>query len=165
MLFDISFFLKEVIGGRPSEGRLLLYNIHTDERLVVTYRSRYGRYDRTALNALNRFLRCHYTNRIVNIDIRVIEFLNAVDKILGGDHEIHIVSGYRSPEYNQRLIRQGKDVAKNSLHISGKAIDLYIPGIDLDALRKTACNIGYGGVGYYPRPGFIHLDCGRFRTW
>lgn len=158
-------FLEALIAGRLPEGRLLLYNIHTGERLDVTYRSPSGHYDPKALEALNYFLRCHYTQKVAKMDIQVIEFLNAVDKGLGGGHEIHIISGFRSPEYNERLIRQGRGVAKWSLHLLGKAIDFRIPGIGLRVVRQAALGLGLGGVGYYPRSGFLHLDSGRFRFW
>lgn len=97
------------------------------------------------------------------MDIGVIEYLNAVDKRLGRNHEIHIISGYRSLEYNELLIRQGKAVAKHSLHLVGRAVDIRIPGVALPLVRQAALGLEYGGVGYYPRSGFIHLDSGRFR--
>ena len=172
-LFGGRAFAKELImpalparggPGRP-EGKLSLYNVHTDERLKVTYRDPWGAYDPWALSDLNYILRCHYTREVKEMDIDVIEFLNAVDKGLGGGNEIHIISGYRSPEYNDLLRREGRGVVKNSMHLSGKAIDISIPRVDLDALRKTAVSLGYGGVGYYPKSGFVHIDSGRFRTW
>lgn len=147
------------------EGKLSLYNIHTDERLNITYRNTSGEYDTEALNALNRILRCHYTGQVADMDIRVIEFLNLVDKKLGGNKEIHIISGFRSYEYNQMLIERGRSVVRNSLHLMGKAIDINIPHVDLALLRRTALSLRYGGVGYYRSPNFVHLDSGRFRAW
>jgi uncharacterized protein YcbK (DUF882 family) len=147
------------------EGRLSLYNLHTEERLEVTYRQPSGAYDPDALAALNRLLRCHYSGRVASMDVRVIEFLAAVDRRLGGPHEIHVISGYRSPEYNDRLIRRGRGVAEHSLHMDGMAVDVRIPAVGLDALRRAALSLGSGGVGYYPRSGFIHLDSGRPRSW
>lgn len=147
------------------EGRLSLYNLHTDERLAVTYRTDAGDYDGRAIESLNHILRCHYSNRIAQMDLRVIEFLNAVDKRLGGGHEIHIVSGFRSREYNDLLIRKGGGVSKDSLHLAGQAIDIQVPGVDLAMVRQTALDLEFGGVGYYPQSGFVHLDSGRFRWW
>src|SRR5574337_1810123 len=92
---------QDLIVPPVSEGRLALYNTHTSERLDITYRDPSGQYDPDALNALNRLLRCHYTNRATEMAVRVIEFVNAVDKQLGGDNEIHVISGFRSPEYNR----------------------------------------------------------------
>ncbi|HZR45724.1 MAG TPA: DUF882 domain-containing protein, partial [Candidatus Manganitrophaceae bacterium] len=79
--------------------------------------------------------------------------------------EIHVISGYRSPEYNALLIREGRGAAKKSLHLQGKAIDIRIPAVGLDILRKTALSLEYGGVGYYPQSGFVHLDSGAVRFW
>ena len=99
------------------------------------------------------------------MDIRVIEFLNLVHKKVGGNYEIQVISGYRSPEYNTLLRREGRGAAKHSLHLSGKAIDFRIPQVGIDKLRETAMNLEYGGVGYYPKAGFIHLDSGSVRFW
>jgi uncharacterized protein YcbK (DUF882 family) len=152
------------IAGLP-EGKLSLYSIHSKERLTVDYRDLSGNYNPEALTALNWILRCNFTNEVAKMDIRTIEYLNLVDKELGGGHEFHIISGYRSPEYNRLLRREGHHVARHSLHMEGKAIDISIPGVNLDKLRRTALNLRYGGVGYYPGSGFVHLDSGEFRTW
>ncbi len=147
------------------EGRLSLFNIHTEEKLTVTYRKESGDYDAEALKALNWILRCHYTNLVANIDIAVIEIVNLVDKIAGGNRMIHVISGFRSSAYNQLLAREGHGVARHSLHMLGKAIDLRIPAVDLFSIRETAMKLHLGGVGYYPKSDFVHLDSGRFRFW
>jgi uncharacterized protein YcbK (DUF882 family) len=131
----------------------------------VRYRLPSGAYDPDALAALNRLLRCHFSGRVASMDVRVIEFLNAVDRRLGGPHDIHVISGYRSPEYNAWLIRHGSGAAKHSLHMDGRAVDVRIPAVGLDALRRAALSLDYGGVGYYARSGFVHLDSGRPRFW
>ena len=157
---------QDLVVPPVSEGRLALYNTHSRERLEIAYRDSSGQYDQDTLSALDHFLRCHYTNRATKMDVRVIEFLNAVDKQLGGDNEIHVISGFRSPEYNRLLAGKGRrGVARHSLHLSGKAIDLRIPGVSPNVIRKTALDLRYGGVGYYPRKGFVHLDSGTFRHW
>ncbi len=158
-------FARKALARPLPEGRLLLHNLHTAERLDVMYRDPTGAYDHGALAAMNRLLRCHHSGQEASMDVRVIEFLAAVDCQLGGPREIHVVSGYRSPEYNDWLVRNGKGAAKRSLHVEGKAIDIRIPGVGLDALRRAALSLGHGGVGYYPRSGFVHLDSGRSRSW
>jgi uncharacterized protein YcbK (DUF882 family) len=146
-------------------GRLSLYNIHNGERLSVAYPDRRGGCGPETVSALNRILRCHYTGEIAEMDPRVIDFLGAVDRELGGGNEIHIISGFRSPEYNAKLVREGRGVARNSLHLQGKAIDFRIPGRSLGVLREAALRLQEGGVGYYPGSGFVHIDSGRFRAW
>ncbi len=144
---------------------LRLFNIRTNERLDLTYRDSSNRYDPNALRALNRFLRCPFTHKETEIDVRVIEFLNSIDKSLGGNNEIYIISGYRTPEYHRWLKRRGSRPAKNSLHLVGKAIDFRIPGVRLREIKSEAVRMRFGGVGYYPRRGFVHIDSGRFRYW
>lgn len=146
-------------------GSLSLYNTHTEERVSVTFRRADGSYDVDALNAVNWILRCHFSNQQTVMDVDAIEYLNLVDKRLGGRNEIHIISGYRSPSYNSRLLHSGQHVVKHSLHLLGKAIDIAIPGIDLNTVRRTAVALRLGGVGYYPGDGFVHIDSGTFRTW
>ncbi|HTP65647.1 MAG TPA: DUF882 domain-containing protein [Geobacteraceae bacterium] len=150
--------------GMP-EGKLSLYNIHTHEKLSVTYRNRIGEYDPEALKSLNWFLRCHYTNETIDMDREVIEYLNTMDKQFGGNNELHIISGFRSHKYNGLLDQEGHHVAKHSLHMLGKAIDFYIPRVELSSLRTVALSLRHGGVGYYPQTGFVHIDSGNFRTW
>lgn len=147
------------------EGRLAFLNVWTDERLDVTYRNDAGQYDLEALDEVNHLLRCHYTGEVGAIDVRVLEHINLVQKKLGGDREIHIISGFRSPEYNALLVRSGRRAAKNSLHMQGQAVDLQIAGVHHKTVRQAALELGYGGVGYYPRSKFVHLDSGPFRTW
>jgi uncharacterized protein YcbK (DUF882 family) len=150
-------------GAAP--GRLALYNVHTREALTVAYRDAAGRYDRAGIDRLNHVLRCHYTGEVAPIDLRVIEFLRAVDQRLGGDREIHVISGFRSATYNAWLVRHGSGVSPHSLHLVGRAIDVRFPALALAEVRRTALDLGWGGVGYYPDSDFIHLDSGRVRSW
>jgi len=159
------------LGVRPATaaasppGRLALYNTHTRETLDVTFRDAAGRYDARALAAIDHVLRCHSTGLTAHIDLGVLEFLNAVDRRLGGDHEIHVISGFRSPEYNDWLIRHRKGVARRSLHLVGKAIDVRFPAVPLGAVRDAARALALGGVGCYPVSDFVHLDVGPPRFW
>lgn len=150
---------------KPPEGRLSLHNLQNNERLTVTYRNELGVYDSEALKALNWALRCHKTNETTQMDVRVIEYLHRLDQALGGGNEIQIISGYRSPTYNRELRSVSKGVAKHSLHMKGKAIDLAMAGIRLETVRRTALGLAAGGVGYYPRGGFVHIDSGSHRSW
>jgi uncharacterized protein YcbK (DUF882 family) len=152
-------------GSSLPPGELALYNTHTGEHLEVTYRDGAGCYDPAALTALDRILRCHYTGQVARMDRDVIEFLNLVQKKARGDREVQIISGFRSAAYNDWLIAHGHGVAKHSFHLVAKAIDIRISGVPLDAVRRTALDLGLGGVGYYPASEFVHLDSGRRRSW
>lgn len=147
------------------DGRLSLFNTHSRERVTLTFRQSGGEYDPDAMKELNWILRCH-SGEVGEMDPRVIEYLSLVDKQLGGGNEIHIISGFRSHQYNAMLRRKGRGgVARKSLHTKGMAIDIAIPGLNLRTLRQTAMNLRYGGVGFYPGAGFVHIDSGSFRTW
>jgi uncharacterized protein YcbK (DUF882 family) len=147
------------------EGELSFYNVHTDERLRVRFRNDKGQYDLSALDDINHILRCHHTGEVAAIDTRLLEHVNLVQKALGGSGEIHLISGYRSPEYNALLVRKSRRAARHSYHVEGQALDFFIPGVPTRAIRHAALKQRYGGVGFYPRSGFVHLDCGPFRHW
>lgn len=147
------------------EGKLSLNNYYSKERITVNYRDAAGNYNPDALKALNWILRCRFTDEVANMDLKAIEHLNLVDKQLGGSNEFLIISGYRSPRFNGLLRREGHHVAKKSLHLKAKAIDIAIPGVSLDKVHRAALDLKFGGVGYYPGAGFVHLDSGSFRTW
>jgi uncharacterized protein YcbK (DUF882 family) len=147
------------------EGRLVLVNAWTDERLDVTYRDASGNYDLEALDDVNYLMRCHYSGEVGAIDVRVLEHVNFVQNKLGTKKDIHFISGFRSPEYNALLVRKGGHAARNSLHMQGQAIDLLIPSVHPKKLRQAALELRYGGVGFYKRSRFVHLDSGPFRFW
>lgn len=163
--FNQNAFAKPMPIPKFPEGSLSLYNIHNGERLQTTFRTPDGGYDPEALKAINWILRCPYNDEVAKIDVKTLEILNAVDKELGGPHEIHVISGYRSPAYNALLRREGRHVARHSFHMKGKAIDIQIPGIPLQSVHRVALRLHGGGVGYYPGADFVHLDCGPVRRW
>jgi uncharacterized protein YcbK (DUF882 family) len=160
------FMFPETVSAQSlPDGHLRLYNAHTDERLRVTYRNRSGRYDQEALRDINYLLRCHHSKQVCKMDIQLLEFVNQVEKLVGRGQDIHIYSGYRAPSYNNLLVRLGRGAVPNSLHTMGQAVDLAIPGVRLSKIRRAAMHLQLGGVGYYGRKGFIHLDTGRVRYW
>ena len=147
------------------EGELSFYNVHTNERLRVRYRDEQGQYDLPALDELNHILRCHHTGEVVTMDPRVIEHINLVKKTLGGDGEIHVISGYRSAKTNAMLAARSGGVAKNSYHVHGMAIDIRLPDLPLRTVQRAALDLARGGVGFYPKSDFVHVDTGPVRRW
>lgn len=143
---------------------LALYNPHTNEILDIDYCIR-GRYDKEALNAVNHILRDYRTDEIYPIDTKLLDVLYLVTRELNAKEPYHVISGYRSPSTNAILRKKSKGVAKNSLHLHGQAIDICLPETNLKKLRNAVINLNAGGVGYYPRSGFIHVDIGRIRYW
>lgn len=144
------------------EKLLHLHHIHTDERLTTRYCVD-GCYIDGELDRLNHLLRCFYSNTVKAIDVKVIDLLCAIQEKLAPGREIAIISGYRSPEYNEHLRRLGRHVAAGSLHMAGLAIDFAIGGVGMGELCRTAKLFAAGGVGKYPD--FVHIDVGRVRYW
>jgi uncharacterized protein YcbK (DUF882 family) len=148
----------------PPERSLAFYNTHTGECLNTVYWIN-GQYLPDALEAVDYILRDHRTDQTKPIDLQLLDLLHAIRHELACRHSFHIVSGYRSLATNTYLRRHSRRVAPHSLHIEGKAVDLRLPGYDCGLLRRIAIECQAGGVGYYPRADFVHLDVGRIRYW
>ena len=145
---------------------LSLHHLHTDERLTLTYRVG-DNYQRSALQRLNHFLRDFRSGDSVAIDPRLYDLLYDVQRQLGGSDVVpyEILSAYRSPQTNAMLRRTSSGVARKSLHMSGKALDVRLADAPTRQIRDAALNLARGGVGYYPKSDFVHLDTGRVRRW
>jgi uncharacterized protein YcbK (DUF882 family) len=143
---------------------LTFHHLHTGESLRVVYREPQG-YVPEALEALSRLLRDHRTGDEYPIEPELFDLVHDVQSTAGGAGTIRVISGYRSRRTNEHLRKQGRTVASRSLHLVGKAIDLRMDGVPSERLRTVALDLRRGGVGYYPRSDFVHLDVGRFRTW
>jgi len=146
------------------ERRLSFNNLHTGETLDLPYWIE-GDYVPETLAEINRVLRDHRTDQVAAIDTGLLDLLHRVNAMLGTSQPFQVISGYRSPASNQMLASHSGGVAKRSLHMQGKAIDIRIPGIQLADLRRAGLKLQSGGVGYYPESNFVHLDVGRVRTW
>ncbi|MBX3500730.1 MAG: DUF882 domain-containing protein [Alphaproteobacteria bacterium] len=143
---------------------LSLFNPSTRESVTVAY-WRDGAYVPDALKRLNHLLRDGTSGRVVAIDPRLFDILWLTRQRLGSTAAYHVLSGYRSRQSNAFLAIISSGVADDSLHIRGRAIDVVLPDRSAAQLRAAAIELGMGGVGYYPRTGFVHLDTGPFRRW
>ncbi len=145
---------------------LKLYNTHTHERVSITFKKN-GRYVSEGLRELNRFLRDWRRNEVTKMDPALFDLIWEVYRDAGGSEPIHVVSGYRSPATNNMLRGRSRGVAKKSQHMRGKAMDFFIPGVNLAKLRATGLRKEIGGVGFYPtsRSPFVHMDTGSVRHW
>ncbi|MEM9302743.1 MAG: DUF882 domain-containing protein [Pseudomonadota bacterium] len=143
---------------------LAFVHTHTGERIDVTYRIA-GELVPEAIDDLNRFLRDHRNGEVMEMDPRLFDLLWTMRERAGSDEPFHLVSGYRSPQTNEMLRGQGRKVAKKSQHVEGKAIDVRLPGVPTERLRDIARELGVGGVGFYQRSDFVHVDTGRVRYW
>ena len=107
----------------------------------------------------------HIIFKIKIEDKRLFDLLYTLKTTLNTDNEIHVISGYRSPKTNAMLAGKSGGVAKKSYHMQGMAMDIAIPGVKLKTIRDAALSLKLGGVGYYPKSGFVHVDCGPVRHW
>ncbi len=148
----------------PAQKKLSLFNTHTGESLNTVYNER-GVDLIDSLADINRIMRDHRTGEIESIDVELLNTLYLLSATLGANAPFHIISGYRCPETNEKLRKRSSGVAKKSMHIFGKAVDVRLPGYKLEAVRDAAIELKRGGVGYYPASGFIHLDVGPTRSW
>jgi uncharacterized protein YcbK (DUF882 family) len=153
-------------GLRGVNARTLSFDCpYAGERLRnVTYWAD-GRYIPGALEEISHALRDDQTGEVHAIDPKVLDVLHRIGTLLDTDCRFEIFSGYRSPATNAALHRIDPQVAAQSLHMQGKAIDLVLPGRLLRDVRAAALSLKMGGVGYYPDAEFVHIDCGRVRQW
>lgn len=149
----------------PDARALALVHTHTREEIELVYANG-ERYVPEALDSLNHFLRDHYTGDIGLMDPQLFDLLHRVQQMLGRTAAFAVISGYRCPATNSHLRQTGGGgVAKHSLHMEGRAIDVRLPGVPLSDLHEAALSLRAGGVGFYPREQFVHLDTGRVRNW
>lgn len=139
-------------------------NLHTDEALEAVYWEK-GAYVPDALVAVNKVLRDFRTGEVHVIEPRLLDILSDLHHVSGSRAPFQVLSGYRSPATNAALREQSAEVAKRSLHMDGKAIDLYLEDVELARLREAALDLSRGGVGFYPTTGFVHMDVGPVRHW
>jgi uncharacterized protein YcbK (DUF882 family) len=157
--------LESVIANGDTR-TISFHHLHTGEDLTITYK-RDGKFDEAALEKLNWLLRDWRIEQPTKMDPYLIDLLWEVSREVGGKEPIQIVCGYRSPSTNAMLRASSRGVAQFSQHMLGKAIDFYIPNVELSQLRDVGLRLQRGGVGFYPTSGwpFVHLDTGNVRHW
>lgn len=144
---------------------LSFYNTHTGEKLTTTYWAD-GQYQLESLQEIGWLLRDHRADQAHSMDPKLLDMLHSLKSCIDKqDCAFHIISGYRSPQTNAKLRKNSSGVAKKSYHMQGKAIDIRVPGRNIAQVRRAAVSLKAGGVGYYPKSNFIHLDTGRPRAW
>lgn len=151
------------LASREPMQTLTFYHTHTGEHLQIDHQL--GRICAENQQKINTFLRDFRTGAVHPIDSGLLDILSAIQTRTHNDGIIEVISGYRSAETNQALQNQSGGVAKKSLHMQGQAIDIRIRNLSTCNLRDVAANLRSGGVGYYAKSDFVHLDTGRTRTW
>lgn len=157
--------LPRPLQARGAPRSLDFLNTHTGETLLdLEYFTGAG-YVPSALEEVNHCLRDWRTDEVHPIDPALLDYLHGLVQATGSRRPFEIISGYRSPATNAMLRSQSSKVSANSLHMQGRAIDIRLPDVPLDRLRRAALSLRKGGVGYYPSSNFVHVDTGRVRTW
>lgn len=146
----------------PGARTIALRNLNTLERIDVAYWQG-DRYDPEALARLDAFMRDSRSDEIGQMDPALYDMLWSIGLAIGEDPEFTVLCGYRSQSTSRTLA--GTGVARDSMHLHGRAVDFSLEGAALSALRDTALALHAGGVGYYPRSNFVHVDTGEVRTW
>lgn len=144
--------------------RIALHNINTNERFDGVYWAD-GNYRPDALKKLDVLLRDHRAKQVCRYDPRLFDLLARVHATLDSDDPFEVICGFRSRRTNAMARRRSRGVAKESYHTRGMAIDIRLPDTQLRAIAETAKGMHGGGVGFYPRSGFVHLDVGPVRSW
>jgi uncharacterized protein YcbK (DUF882 family) len=158
--------LKGALAALPQSGErtLGLVSTHTNEKIMATY-WRNGVYDNGALKDINHVLRDHRSGDVAEMDPNLLDLLAELHRRTGSRKAFQVISGYRSPKSNALLASASGGVAKRSLHMDAKAIDIRLHDVALNDLRQAALSMKAGGVGYYKKSDFIHVDTGRVRQW
>jgi uncharacterized protein YcbK (DUF882 family) len=151
--------LAKRVGKRPTAS-VNIYNKWTHEYLVFDA----GDTRQPPADVANRFLRCHFTNQPTQMDQRLVSVLLQAAKKFNV-RRVDVVSGFRDPKYNLTLRKKGRQVARNSEHTLGHAVDFRLPGIGVNRLHAWARTLRLGGVGFYKSSRFIHVDVGKVRYW
>ena len=146
------------------ERTLSFHNVNTGEEMSIVCCPEQD-YDTRILQRLNYFLRDHHADVSRNMDPALLDLLFAVSVFTGSTGTFNIISGYRSPETNSWLRKISHGVAEHSMHIEGKAVDIRMTDVDIYTIRRVGLALQQGGVGYYPRSDFVHLDTGDVRSW
>ena len=150
---------------RAADARQLsFYHTHTRRSISVVYYQN-GEYVASVLDEINRFLKDFRTGEITDINPGLLDLLHDVRNELGSEEAFEVISAYRSPKTNEMLRATTAGVAKKSQHLKGNAIDVRLRGVRTASLRDTALRMRRGGVGFYPKSDFVHVDLGPVRQW
>lgn len=152
------------LGPGNAVRELSFYHTHTHRELTVEY-YRDGEYIEQALTELTNYLSDFRNGDTKAIDPHLFDLLYELKQRTGTRVPFQVISAYRSPQTNKMLKSIGRGVAKRSMHLEGKAIDIRLTDVPVSKLRDVALTLQAGGVGYYPNSNFVHVDTGRVRRW
>jgi len=145
---------------------IIISRYGTKEILNVVYYKN-NRYVPSALRKINKIFRDRMTGKIGSIDPELIDFMVDIRSRLGLPKIVvfEVMSGYRSRKSNKRQRKTNKQMAKNSYHLRGWAVDFKIKHVSGKAIAEIAKTMQRGGVSYYPSSNHVHIDLGKIRSW
>ena len=151
---------------RVAQRSIVLVHSQSGERLNLTYYKN-GSYDTEAMRQIDFLFRDRTADKVGKIDPELIDYLVDIRTRLGLPPTVtfQILSGYRSRDTNGKLRDSNGQVAKESLHIHGWAVDFRIKNVNGKAIAEIAKTMQRGGVSYYPSSNHVHVDLGNIRTW
>ena len=161
-IFTLTPFSRSL--AATDKRQIAFRHLHTGETLAVEY-WRGGDFDHGSMKRLNRFMRDWRTDQVTHMDPKLIDTLWTLRHLADSNAPFEVISAYRSPKTNAQLASRSSGVASRSYHMRGMAIDMRLPDRELRGLQQLALSMKAGGVGYYPRSGFLHIDTGRVRSW
>lgn len=164
--FAASYSLNKTRPDPTPARRIVLLHPESGERLDIVY-FHDGRYDPSAMKRIDYLFRDRHAHVTAPIDPELIDYLIDLRTRFNLPPTVtfEILNGYRTPATNAQMARNNKNVAIESLHIHGWAVDFRIPGVDGRAICEIAKTMQRGGVAYYPKSNHVHIDLGNIRTW
>ena len=153
-----------ILKGAGDIRRIKMYSGRTGETINSIYWIE-GEYIPEVLKEINYFMRDWRSDEKTKIDPRNVDIMAAAHRLMDVNEPYMMLSGYRSPSTNAMLRSRSRGVAKNSLHMTGKAADLRLESRSVGQMAKAAVACASGGVGRYSRSNFVHMDCGPVRSW
>lgn len=155
---------SEILASVGEKKILKLHNVHLNKTFYASFFEK-NYYKLSGLFEVNKAFIDYRAKEMTRVDVKLVNLLYDIKQHLGYDKQFNIVSGYRSPHTNAELRKRRSGVAKNSFHMKGQAVDIYVPNVSLRKLRDVALGMNRGGVGYYPSSHFVHVDVGPVRSW
>ncbi|MFT5785689.1 MAG: hypothetical protein ACI9KK_001038 [Ascidiaceihabitans sp.] len=153
-----------LLRGAGDIRRIRMFSGRTGEHIDMIYWIE-GKYIKDAVKEVNYFMRDWRTDGVKTMDLRTIDVMAAAHNLLDANEPYMLLSGYRSPKTNAMLRSRSRGVAKNSLHMQGKAADLRLSTRSVSQMARAAVACRGGGVGRYSGSNFVHMDCGVVRAW
>jgi uncharacterized protein YcbK (DUF882 family) len=142
-------FFPPSAAHEPGHGTFLrLHALRLGESVRVQPFDDTGAPQPDAFAAITRLMRCRVTGEEVAIDPRLVRVLTQLAAAY--NRPIQLISGHRTTV--------AKGTSETSQHTTGRAADIRIAGVTIEALRRAAIELGASGVGLYPEKGFVHVD-------